>query len=340
MLGVIGNERAQALLERALASDQARHAYLFTGPAGVGKTTLALAFARALLCQRRAPGQGDACGECASCRKVAHNSHPDLTIIEPLTVDGKQKHWITVDQLRDAERFATITPHESNHRVIIIPAMARVREATANTLLKTLEEPPPGVTLLLIATETSEVLPTILSRCQHVSLGPIAPEVISQALRERWDVEAAEAERLAGLANGALGWAVRAHERPDVAQAREETLERIASLAAAPVDERMRVAATLGSDNASARATLELWALWWRDVTLAACGASRLLTSGEPRRAAERLGRATSPETARLFLEALLAAQSSLDVNANPRLLMENLALDMPTPRAAGSPRR
>ncbi len=335
MRGVIGNERAQALLERALASGQARHAYLFTGPEGVGKTTLALAFARALLCPRRAPGAGDACGECSSCRKVASGNHPDLTIIEPLKENGKQKYWITVEQLRVAERLAALAPSESDHRVFIIPAMARIRENAANTILKTLEEPPPRVTLILIANEPGEVLPTILSRCQQASLSPIAPDVIARALRERWGVEAAEAERLVGLANGRLGWAVRAHERPDEARSREEALARIAELPTKPVDERMRVAAALGSDNASARAALDLWALWWRDVTLAANGAQRLLTTGEPRRAAERLGQAIGPERARAFLETLLAAEATLDVNANPRLTMENLALDLPTSQVA-----
>jgi DNA polymerase-3 subunit delta' len=337
MRGVVGNERAQALLERALASDQARHAYLFTGPEGVGKTTLALAFAQALLCQRRAPGEGAACGECASCRKVKSGNHPDLTIIEPLKENGKQKFWITVDQLRDAERLASLAPSESNHRVFIIPAMRRIKESAANTILKTLEEPPPRVTLILIANEPGEVLPTILSRCQHVSLSPVAPDIIARALRERWHVEAAEAERLAGLANGRLGWAVRAHEKPDEAKAREETLARIAEMVTKPVDERMRIAASLGSDNANARATLDLWALWWRDVTLAANGAQRLLTTGEPRRVAERVGQAIGPERARVFLEALLAAETTLDVNANPRLMMENLALDIPAARAARS---
>lgn len=333
MRGVIGNERAQALLERALASDQARHAYLFTGPEGVGKTTLALAFARALLCQRRAPGEGDACGECSSCRRVASGNHPDLMIIEPLKENGKQKFWITVEQLREAERLAALAPTEGDRRIFIIPAMRRVREGTANTLLKTLEEPPPGVTLILIASETSEVLPTILSRCQLVQFSPVGPDVIARALRERWGVEADEAERLAGLANGRLGWAVRAHERPDEARLREEALARIAEMASKPVDERMRVAAALGPDNVRARAALDLWALWWRDVTLAANGSRRLLTTGEPRRAAERAGQAIGPERARIFLEALLAAEATLDVNANPRLTMENLALDLPTAR-------
>lgn len=330
MRGVIGAERAQALLERALASGQTRHAYLFTGPDGVGKTTLALAFARALLCQRRAPGGGDSCGECLSCRKVASGNHPDLLVIEP----EAGKRWLKIDLLRDAEHLLALAPSESERRVAIIPEMGRVQPATANTLLKTLEEPPPGVVLILAANETSEVLPTILSRCQVVPFPPSAPEAIALALRERWGVGPAEAERLAGLANGRLGWAVRAHENPEAARAREETLGRIAGMAGRPLDERMRTAAALGPDNASARATLELWALWWRDVTLAASGAQRLLTTGEPRRIAERVGQNVGPERARLFLERLLAAQATLDVNANPRLTMESLALDLPAGRA------
>jgi DNA polymerase-3 subunit delta' len=331
MREVVGAERARALLERALASGQTSHAYLFTGPEGVGKTTTALAFARALLCPRRAPGASEPCGECSSCRKVASGNHPDLMVIEPLKVDGKQKFWITVEQLRDAERLATLTPSEGERRVFIIPSMRRIKEATANTLLKTLEEPPPSVTLILIATEPGEVLPTILSRCQLVPFPPIAPEAITRALRERWGVSAAEAERLAGLACGSLGWAVRAHEQPEEAKEREEALTQIARMTSRPADERMRMAAALGPDNASARRALDLWTVWWRDVTLAACGAQRLLTSGEPRAAAERAGLAIGPERARAFLESLLAAAATLDVNANPRLLMENLALDVPT---------
>lgn len=130
-----------------------------------------------------------------------------------------------------------------------------------------------------------------------------------------------------------MGWALRARTDPQVAREREEALTAIATLPGLRLDERMRLAAGLGADNASARQTLDLWALWWRDVTLAASGANRLLTTGEPRAIAERLGRAIGSERARRFLETLLAAEETLDVNANPRLTMENLALDLPSAR-------
>ena len=330
--GVVGNEHAQAVLERALSAGQLRHAYLLYGPEGVGKLTLALAFAQAALCQRRKSGESEACGECAACRKVAHGNHADLTIVE--AEEGKR--WVSIDIIREMERLASLAPTESDYRIFIIPDMERLQERAANALLKTLEEPPPGVIILLLATEPDALLPTILSRCQLIALRPLPPEQISAALRERWAVAPEAAERLAGLANGRLGWAVRAQERPEEQAERERTLERIVALVAAPPDERMRIAGELGSDNATVRATLDVWIGWWRDVTLVANGAHALLSAGVARREAERIGPGIGPERARVFLGALLAALASMDINANPRLTLENLALELPRPRGAG----
>ena len=331
MHAVVGNQQAQAILERALVSGQTRQAYLLYGPEGVGKLTLAQAFAQALLCQRRPPESSEPCGECAACRKVAHHNHPDLAIVEP--EDGKR--WLSIETMREMTHLVSLAPTESAQRIFIIPEAERIQERTGNTLLKTLEEPPDGVVILLLATDPDDLLPTILSRCQLIALRPLAPAEISAALRERWGVAPDAAERLAELANGRLGWAVRAHERPEEQAERERLLERIMALAGAPVDERMRVAATLGSDNAATRVTLELWIAWWRDVTLAASGAHGLLASGAARREAERLGAAIGAEPARLFLRALIEALASMDINANPRLTLENLALALPASRAA-----
>ncbi|HET9110579.1 MAG TPA: DNA polymerase III subunit delta' [Ktedonobacterales bacterium] len=332
MRGVIGNEHAQAVLERALSAGQLRHAYLLHGPEGVGKLTLAMAFAQAALCQRRQPGESEACGECAACRKVAHGNHADLTIVE--AEEGKR--WVSIDIVRAMEHLASLAPTESDYRIFIFPDMERLQERASNALLKTLEEPPPGVIILLLATEPDALLPTILSRCQLIALRPAPPEQISAALRERWGVAPEAAERLAGLANGRLGWAVRALERPDDQTERERALERIVALVAAPPDERMRIAGELGSDNAAARATLDLWIGWWRDVTLVANGAHALLSAGIARREAERIGPLVGPEGARAFFDALLMALASMDINANPRLTLENLALALPRLRPSG----
>jgi DNA polymerase III subunit delta' len=323
----VGNRQARALLERAALSDAVHHAYLLAGPEGVGKTTLAWAFAQLLECERRPPDHAEPCGECRSCRALAQRRHPDVQLIEP----QEGKRWLDVDSVREVSRAANLAPAEGRWRVFILPVAERMTPQAANALLKTLEEPPDRVVLLLTTTEPEALLPTILSRCQLVQLQPLAPDEIAEALRVRWAVSDADARELAALANGRLGWAVNAAEYHDVRQLRVERLAQLAALTTAPRDIRLRQAGALGGDVESARQTLELWITWWRDVVLAACGATNLASTGELRRQAEHQGSALGEERARAFLQALVAAQANLEANANPRLTLEVLMLDLPT---------
>ncbi|MBF6589854.1 MAG: DNA polymerase III subunit delta' [Ktedonobacterales bacterium] len=327
MREVVGNRQARALLERAALADAVRHAYLLTGPEGVGKTTLAWAFARLLVCERRAPSSAEACGVCAACHKLAHGNHPDVLLVEP----PPGTRFLPVESVREVLRSANLAPSEGRWRIFILPRVERLLPAAANALLKTLEEPPPGVVLLLTSAEPEALLATILSRCQLVPLGPLALEEIVEALEAHWAVAPAEARELAALANGRLGWAVRAHEHPELREQRAERLGQLAALVPANRDQRLRQAGVLGSDMESARYTLEVWMLWWRDVVLAACGATHLATTGAARGEAERQGRALGEERARAFMESLFAARTALDANANPRLTLEVLMLDLPT---------
>ncbi|HEX5545963.1 MAG TPA: DNA polymerase III subunit delta' [Ktedonobacterales bacterium] len=326
MRAIYGNQQARARLERAALGDAVSHAWLLTGPADIGKTTLALEFARLLQCTGRAPTDGDPCGECASCRKIAHGAHPDVALVEP----EKGKRTLGIDIVREMIRMASLAPTEGRWRIFVIPDIERMAPAGMNALLKTLEEPAPQVILLLTSSEPETLLPTVLSRCQIVPMLPLSPDEVARALSERWQVSDTEARALAGLANGRLGWAVRAAEKPELREQRIHELEELAGLATASRDERLRRAGALGTDVESARRVLELWTLWWRDVVLAAGGASHLVTSGALRTQAERLGRALGVERAQAFLRALLDAQLALEANANPRLTMEVLALDLP----------
>jgi DNA polymerase III subunit delta' len=327
MRGVYGNRQAQLRLERAAQGDGISHAWLFTGPAEIGKTTLALEFAKLLQCTGRDPSSGEPCGECLSCRKVSHGTHPDVTVIEP----KKGERTLKVEAVRDMIRLASLAPTEGRWRIFVLPDIERMVLAGANALLKTLEEPSPQVILLLTSSEPEVILPTVLSRCQVVPMLPLSPDEVSTALAERWQIPSDEAKTLAGLANGRLGWAVRAAEKPELVEQRTHELEEIASLATASRDERLRRAGALGKDVESARRVLELWALWWRDVVLAAGGASHLVMADELRARAERLGHRIGLDSSQAFLRALLDAQLALEANANPRLTLEVLALDLPT---------
>lgn len=326
MRAIYGNQQAQRRLESAVLGDTVSHAWLLTGPAGIGKTALTLEFARLLQCAGRALTSGEPCGECPSCRKIAHGNHPDVTLIEP----EKGTRTLKIEKVREMIRLASLAPNEGRWRIFVIPEIERMVPAGANALLKTLEEPAPNVVLLLTSSEPEVILPTILSRCQVVPMGPLSPDEVAQALRERWQTPEDDARALAALANGRLGWAVRAAEKPELREQRTSELEEIAGLAAAPRDERLRRAGALGKDVESARRVLELWMLWWRDVVLAASGASHLVTSGDLRARAERLGGRLGLERAQAFLRALIAAQLALEANANPRMTLEVLALDLP----------
>ncbi len=329
---VVGHQDAAALLIRAATVRQVSHAYLFAGPEGVGKTTLALEFARLLQCARPDLVAGEPCGDCASCRKIAHGNHLDVTLIE--LEEGKRS--LGVDVARETVvRMANRAPSEGAWRIFILPEVERMTANTVNALLKTIEEPPEGVVLLLTSAEPENLLPTLLSRCQLVTLHALSPGEVEQALVQRWQVDGAEARELAELANGRLGWAVRAHEHPDLREQRRQHLAQIVALSGASRDERLRQAATFATDGDTARHVLDLWTLWWRDVTLAACGASHLVSAGDARVEAERQGRALGQERTRRFLSALLDARAALDQNANARLTFDVLMLDLPHLRTA-----
>ena len=326
MRPVAGHFAAQDLLGRAVAAGQVSHAYLFTGPPQIGKTALARTFAQLLLCEHPDLAAFTPCGVCVACRKVVHGNHPDVTLVEP----AEGKRLLGVDQVRDAIHLASQSPSEGAWRVFVLPNAELMTVNTTNALLKTLEEPPPQVVVLLTSAEPEALLPTVISRCQPVSLQPLANAELAEALSAHWGVAEAEAHGLAALAHGRLGWAVRAHEQPELRERRARLLDDLVGLAAQGRAERLKAAGQLAGDAESARAALELWTLWWRDVTLAASGASHLTSEGHARREAERQGRALGLERAQAFLRALVAAQAALDQNANPRLTFDVLLLDLP----------
>jgi DNA polymerase-3 subunit delta' len=326
MKSVVGHHEAQRLLVREALSGQVRHAYLISGPERIGKTTLALEFARLLQCQGRDAGSPEPCGACGSCRRIAAGSHPDARLV----VRPADKRILPVELVREVIHAANLAPSVGPWRIFILPEVERMAAAAANALLKTLEEPPERVVLLLTCSEPETLLPTVVSRCQLVPTQPPTPDEIRKALVEQWNVEPQRAEQLAALSHGHIGWAIDAAQRPEIERARSESLARLISLTGASRDERLRAAAMLASDTDAARVVVELWLVWWRDVVLAACGAQRLSSAGEARAEAERQGSALGLERTQSFLSALVAAREALEANANPQLTIETLLLDLP----------
>src|SRR3990172_13141553 len=229
---LIGNGQAVAALRRALESGAVAHAYLFAGPERGGKRTLALQLAQALNCSGRSvtagavtyEGAHDPCGEGAQCRRIAAGLHPDVQTVTIQTAeDDAQRRDISVDQVREVERAVALNPFEGRSRVIIIdPAHALSREAQ-NAFLKTLEEPPPRVVFILVTDSESALLPTIRSRCRRLELRPLPAAAVCEALLAR-GLGQEQAELLARLARGRIGWGPAMAADPAALERRAETL--------------------------------------------------------------------------------------------------------------------
>jgi DNA polymerase-3 subunit delta' len=226
----------------------------------------------------------------------------------------------------------SLTPVEGRHQVAILRRFEEATRSAANALLKTLEEPPSYAVLVVLAREGDLLLPTIVSRCQHVPLRPLPVKAVARALLKRWDAPAEQAGLLAHLSSGRLGWAVRALEDEKTLKRRARRLDELNALIDESIVERFRYAEKLAHDPIATRETLDLWISWWRDVLLVASDADAALTNvdrqDEVRDHALRFG----VDTSTAALRALRSAAQKLGQNANARLTLDVLMLDLPRP--------
>ncbi|MGZ6268991.1 MAG: hypothetical protein ACXWMU_00290 [Candidatus Limnocylindrales bacterium] len=202
----------------------APHAVLIVGPQASGKTTLALDLAAGLLCSAADPTERP-CRACRGCRQVASGNHPDLHRLAPDGPGGQVRlgdpHHPDPGTVRHVVGELALLPVEGGARLAIVEAAHRLTEDAQNALLKTLEEPPPGVTIVLCADDEEALLPTVRSRCVCIRLGPVAGRAIEELLVERGAADAPTAARLARLAEGRPGLALAYAAAPEAVRRRE-----------------------------------------------------------------------------------------------------------------------
>jgi DNA polymerase-3 subunit delta' len=323
--GVIGHEWAADLLAQRIDANRLAHSTLFTGPPGIGKTTLALTLAQALNCTDRDTEPDPPCGVCRACALTHRRAHPDLQIVE--AGSGER---LKIDQIRELQRGLALAPFEARYRIAIIRNVQQATPGAADALLKTLEEPPPTVRLLLTADMAETVPPTIVSRCQVVALRPVPAARIEEELVSERGADSQQAQVLARLAGGRLGWALRALEQPETLAQREQDLNDLQALLESGRVARFTYADTLRRERERIAEVLDTWQAWWRDVLLVAEGSDASLTNEDRREVltshAERIG----PQGARHALEATRRTTHQLSKNANVRLTLEVLLLDLP----------
>lgn len=331
MWQVIGHSKAVEVLKRSLESGRLAHAYLLVGPPHVGKTTLAINLAQALNCER----SDRPCGQCSPCLRIAAENHADVQIIRRLS-DGNSgpRKEITIGQIRELQQAAALEPYEGKHRVFVVDGAEYMNEEAANCLLKTLEEPPAKVLIVLLTADDSRLLPTIVSRCHRIELVPLSAPLIESALIEHWRVEPEKARTMSRLCHGGIGWAIVASLDEQILRERSIRLAELVGLGAAGLDQRFafaaRLAAQFTKSRGSVEETLRLWLEWWRDLLLIKVGCSRFVANADQETALMEQAKGHSIIEIRDCVQAILAALRQLEQNANPRLVLEVLMLSIP----------
>ena len=330
----LGQDHLLARLQPALEQGRESHAYLLTGPPHVGKLTLAKEVAQTVNCLH---GPGSPCGQCVQCQRIADGLHADVRVVDfefTRKVEGRENVTaITINAIRELERAVNLNPFEGSRTVIIIDGAGSMTVDAANALLKTLEEPPPGVLFLLLADDEDILLSTIRSRCQAMPLLPMSRREMLEYLTQQRGVSEDEADILYRLSRGCLGWALLALEDPQLLEQRQADLERMREAVAAGLDARFayanEIASLFSSNRAAARELLALWMRWWRDLLLVKEGADEYLHNADQADSVRFHAATLTTAQIAVFIRRLFDTMAALDANVSPRLALETLMLNV-----------
>jgi DNA polymerase-3 subunit delta' len=319
---IIGHDRPVGILRRALANDALAHAYLFSGEPGIGKRMTALAFAAALNCVQ--PRDRDACGTCPSCRKVSSGNHPDVHV---MAADGDE---IKIDQVREVQTTLSLRPFEGRRKVLIVDGAEDLNEASSNSFLKTLEEPPGESLIILVTAMPQRLLATIRSRCQALAFQPLPRSVLAPVLRERRGLSEEDAWFLAALSRGSIGRALEM-DLDEERTGRERFRTLMHGITGLKPDEVLSLAEGVAKDREGFERLIEIGIEWLRDrIVLAETGDEQLLvvpaaaehgSGGDVRRGA--------PARMLRDLDLFTSSRTLLERRVSPQLVAENLFLKL-----------
>ena len=323
--GMLGHDWAVDLLKGQLKRGAPRHAYLFTGPSGVGRRTLALRFAQAINAEEPpVPGEFDP--QSRTSQQFERMQHPDLSLVQRQEGDRDVK----IEAVRSLQQSLALSPYIAKYRIALLLNFEEASNSAANALLKTLEEPASPV-VLMITTESAEVLlPTISSRCEVLRLRPVSLDLVVEGLQTRWGVLPEEARLLAHISGGRPGYALYLHRHPEVLEQRSSWLDDQQKLLWSNRVARFAYAESFWKNKEGFHSALQLWLSYWRDVLMQTTESATLLTNLDRAEEIKALSDRLDTSSARKMVSAIERTLRELRANVNVRLAAEVLVLEMP----------
>ncbi len=334
MWRVIGQEKVLPILQNNIAKHSLAHALLISGPPHVGKMTLAIDIARAINCE----GDNPPCGECESCLKIENGKHSDVQVISLISqnndIEEKTRTEISIDDIRQIQHMVSLPPFEGKRKAFIIEGAELMSMEAANCLLKTLEEPVTPSVFILITTNIGLIPETIASRCQEITLNPIAAAIIENTLISVYDIDKEMASLISRLSRGCFGWAFSAVQEEKYLDKYFEIRNKAMEMISAGLHERFVYAATLSTQFTRERAivydVLDIWLDIWRDVLLLKTELKDSVSNIDLSKQLEKWAECMHISDIRGSIQAIQETKVKLNQNANSRLALEVMMLDIP----------
>lgn len=322
---LIGHEWAVELLKGHLKRGKPRHAYLITGPENVGRRTLALRYTQAI----NSLGTGDVgCFDPDSqdSQRIENLQHPDMSVVE--RQPGNRD--IKIAQIRTLQQQLALSPYMSNFRYALLLNFEDANVNASNALLKTLEEPASQVVLILTAQSQESLLPTIVSRCEHIRLRPVKVDILREELQKRFDLSVKNAELYAHISGGRPGLAIRYIREPELLETRKEALDDLVKLINVKRVERFKYAKDLSRDKESMVDTLNIWQSFWRDVLIIKTNAEGGVSNIDRKVDIQSTAAKMKVNEIKVVLKGIDTGLAAIRSNVNPLLNAENLLLKFP----------
>jgi len=316
---IYGQEGPISVLKSALEKKRVPHAFLFYGAEGIGKRTTALVFAKALNCEA---GGADACDACTSCRKIDSGNHPDILIIRP------EGQFIKVADIKELQERMRFRPLEGTRRVVIIDDAERMNITSANSLLKTLEEPSPTNVFILVSSRPHLLPLTILSRCHRLRFNPVQRDVIAAFLEKEFALAPDKALILASSSGGSIGRALSLH-RGDYIALRDSILGRISKGTLDPLG-CLALAGELAGDREDIQEALDILKTWYRDLLVfKETGRAEALINRDHAGEIGRLAGFTDGSAILRGIRTIQGAEAAIERNVNKPLTLETMVFTL-----------